>query len=189
MLPGILAAVGAVAAVLGIVVARRPSEFRVSRRTTIAAPAPVVFAQVNDFRKWSAWSPYEKRDPAMRKTYEGAPAGAGAVYAWSGNKEVGEGRTTITESRPNDLIRIRLEFEKPFKATSTAEFVFEPEGQRTAVTWSLTGRHNFMMKAMGLFMNMDRMIGSDFEKGLADMKAVAEGVAPAMTPPPAGDAA
>ena len=160
-----------------MVVARRPSEFRVSRTATITAPASVLFAQVNDFRKWAAWSPYEKRDPAMRKTYEGAPAGTGAVYAWSGNKEVGEGRTTITESRPNELIRIRLEFEKPFKATSTAEFAFKPEGDRTAVTWSLTGRHNFVMKAMCLFMNMDRMIGGDFEKGLADMKSLVEGVA------------
>ena len=101
----------------------------------------------------------------MRKTYEGAPAGVGAVYTWSGNKEVGEGRTTITESRPNDLIRIRLEFEKPFKATSTAEFTFKPEGDRTAVTWSLTGRNNFMMKAVGLFMNMDRMIGARLRAG------------------------
>ena len=174
MLTGVFAAIGAIVAGLGIVVARRPSEFRVSRTTTIAAPAPVVFAQVNDFQKWAAWSPYEKRDPAMRKTYEGAPTGIGAVYTWSGNKEVGEGRTTITESQPNELIRIRLEFEKPFKATSTAEFAFKPEGSRTAVTWSLTGRHNFMMKVMCLFMNMDRMIGGDFEQGLAQMKAVAE---------------
>jgi hypothetical protein len=175
MLTGMLAAIGAVAAVLGIVVARRPSEFRVSRTATIAAPAPVLFAEVNDFRNWAAWSPYEKRDPAMRKTYEGAPAGTGAVYTWSGNKEVGQGRTTITESRPSELIRIRLEFEKPFRATNTAEFAFKPEGQRTAVTWSLIGRSNFMMKAMGLFMNMDRMIGGDFEQGLAQLKSVAEG--------------
>jgi uncharacterized protein YndB with AHSA1/START domain len=174
MLTGILAATGAIVAGLGIVVARRPSEFRVSRTIAITAPAPLVFAQVNDFRKWAVWSPYEKRDPAMRKTYEGPSAGGGAVYTWSGNKEVGEGRTTITESQPNDLIRIRLEFEKPFKATSTAEFAFEPDGSRTAVTWSLTGRHNFMMKVMCLFMNMDRMIGGDFEQGLAQMKAVAE---------------
>jgi uncharacterized protein YndB with AHSA1/START domain len=174
MLTGVLAAVGAIVAVAGIVVARRPSDFRVSRTTTIAAPAPVVFAQVSDFRKWAAWSPYEKRDPAMRKTYEGAPAGTGAVYTWSGNKEVGEGRTTITESRPHELIRIRLEFLRPFKATSTAEFTFTPEGDRTAVTWSLTGRNSFMMKAIGLCMNMDRMIGGDFEQGLAQMKAVAE---------------
>jgi uncharacterized protein YndB with AHSA1/START domain len=177
MLTGILVTFGAIVAGSAVVVARRPSEFRVSRMATIAAPASVVFAQVNDFRKWAAWSPYEKRDPAMRKTYEGAPAGTGAVYAWSGNKEVGEGRSTITESRPNELIRMRLEFEKPFKATSTAEFAFKPEGDRTAVTWSLTGRHNFVMKAMCLFMNMDRMVGGDFEQGLADMKSLVEGAA------------
>jgi uncharacterized protein YndB with AHSA1/START domain len=174
MLAGLLVAAGVLVAGSLVAVASRPSAFRVARTATVDAPVPVVFAEVNDFHRWAAWSPYEKRDPAMRKSYEGAPAGTGAVYTWSGNKEVGEGRTTIVESRPNDLIRIRLEFEKPFKATSTAEFTFRPEGDRTAVTWSLTGRNSFPMKAVGLFMNMDRMIGRDFEQGLAQLKSVAE---------------
>jgi uncharacterized protein YndB with AHSA1/START domain len=174
MLAGLLVAAGVRVAGSLVAVASRPSEFRVARTATVDAPVPVVFAQVNDFHRWAAWSPYEKRDPAMRKSYEGASAGTGAVYTWSGNKEVGEGRTTIVESRPNDLIRIRLEFEKPFKATSTAEFTFRPEGDRTAVTWSLTGRNSFPTKAVGLFMNMDRMIGRDFEEGLAQLKSVAE---------------
>ncbi len=174
MLAKISIGLAVIVIVFVVVVALRPSQFRVERAATIAAPPPVVFAQVNDFRKWDAWSPYARRDPAMKKSFEGAPAGVGAVYTWSGNHEVGEGRTTIIESRPHDLIRITLEFVRPFAATNTAEFTFRPEGERTAVTWSLAGRNNFMGKAVGLFMNMDRMVGVDFEKGLARMKSVVE---------------
>ena len=174
MMLKILIGLAAIVVVLVVVIAMRPAEFRVERTATISAPAPVVFAQVNDFRQWEAWSPYAKRDPAMKKSFEGAPAGVGAIYTWSGNNEVGEGRTTIIESRPNELVRIKLEFVRPFAATSTAEFTFRPEGERTAVTWSLDGRNGFPAKAMGLVMNMDRMIGDDFEKGLAQMKAIAE---------------
>jgi hypothetical protein len=170
----ILIALVVIVAVLAVVVATRPSEFRVQRSTTISAPAPVVFAQVNDFHKWEAWSPYVKRDPAMKKTFEGAPSGVGAIYTWSGNNEVGEGRTTIIESRPSELIRVKLEFVRPFDATSIAEFTFKPEGERTAVTWSLNGHNNFIAKAMGLVVNLDRMIGGDFETGLAQMKSAAE---------------
>jgi hypothetical protein len=174
MILKILIALAAILIVLVVVIATRPTEFRVERTATMAAPAPVVFAQVNDFHKWEAWSPYVKRDPAMKKSFEGAPTGVGAIYTWSGNHEVGEGRTTIIESRPSELIRIKLEFVRPFTATSTAVFTFKPEGERTAVTWSLDGRNGFPAKAMGLVMNMDRMIGDDFEKGLAHMKAIAE---------------
>jgi len=174
MLTKILVALAVIGVVLVIVVATRPSEFRVARTATIAAPAPAVFAQVNDFRKWEAWNPWAKLDPAMKQTYEGAPAGIGAIYTWAGNHEVGEGRMTLTESSPNDLIRIRLEFLKPFKATNVGEFTFRPEGNQTAVTWSMTGQKNFMAKALHLFMNMDRMVGGQFEKGLAQMKSVVE---------------
>ncbi len=174
MLMKALIAVAAVVIVFVAIVAMQPSDFRVARTATIAAPAPAVFAQVNDYRNWKAWSPYEKLDPAMKKTYEGAAAGTGAVYTWAGNSQAGEGRATITESRPSELIRIRLEFLKPFAATNTAEFTFKPEGDRTAVTWSLTGTRNFMFKAVGLFMNMDRMVGGQFEEGLAQLKSVAE---------------
>jgi len=170
----ILVAVAVIVVVLVVVIATRPTEFRVERTATIAAPAPVVFAHVNDFHQWEAWSPYAKRDPAMKKSFEGAPAGVGAIYTWSGNHEVGEGRTTITESRPSELIRIKLEFVRPFAGTSTAEFAFKAEGERTAVTWSLDGRNSFIAKAMGLVMNMDRMIGDDFEKGLAQLRSIAE---------------
>ena len=119
-------------------------------------------------------APYAKRDPAMKKTYEGAPAGTGAIYTWAGNNEVGEGRLTIVESRPNELITIKLEFVRPFAATNTAEFTFKPEGDQTAVTWSLTGKNNLISKAIGLFMDVDKMVGGDFEKGLADLKSVKE---------------
>jgi len=174
MLIKILIAIALILIALVIVVAMQPSEFRVVRTATMSAPAPVVFAQVNDFHNWEAWSPWAKLDPAMKKTYEGAPAGTGATYTWAGNDQVGEGRTTITESRPSDLIKMKLEFVKPFAATNTVEFTFKPEGDQTAVTWSMAGKNNFMGKAVGLFMNMDKMVGGDFEKGLASLKAVTE---------------
>jgi uncharacterized protein YndB with AHSA1/START domain len=159
---------------LVVVIARRPSEFRIERTTVVAAPPAAVFAQVNDFHKWDAWNPWAKLDPAMKQSYEGASGGVGAVYIWAGNSQVGEGRMTLMESRPSDLIRIKMEFLKPFAGTSTAEFTFRPEGDQTVVTWSMEGRNNFMAKAIHLVMNMDRMIGGQFEKGLAQMKAVAE---------------
>ncbi|HEY3306483.1 MAG TPA: SRPBCC family protein [Candidatus Binatia bacterium] len=157
-----------------VVVALQPSEYRVARSATIAAPATVVFAQVNDFHNWDAWSPWAKIDPAMKKTHAGAPAGTGAIYTWAGNDQVGEGRMTLTESRPNELVRIKLEFLKPFASTADTEFTFKPQGNQTAVTWSMAGEKNFMAKAFGLFMNMDKMIGDDFEKGLRQMKSAAE---------------
>jgi uncharacterized protein YndB with AHSA1/START domain len=177
MLIKILIAVAIIVVVFVVIVALQPSEFRVARSATISAPPPAVFAQVNDFHKWEAWNPWGKIDPAMKQTYEGAPAGTGAVYTWAGSKEVGEGRMTITESRPNELIRIRLEFFKPFAATNTAEFTFKPESNQTALTWTMFGNNNFMAKAIHLFMNMDKMIGGQFEKGLASMKSVVEAMA------------
>lgn len=174
MLKKILIALAVIVAVFIGVVAMQPSDFRIARTATISAPASAVFAQVNDFHKWEAWSPYEKLDPAMKKTYEGAPVGIGAIYSWAGNSEVGEGRTTIIESRPDELIRIKLEFIKPFAVTNAAEFTFKPEGDQTAVTWSLTGKNNFISKAICLFMDMDKMVGGDFEQGLADLKTVVE---------------
>jgi hypothetical protein len=170
----ILLILALIVVVLVAVVARRPSEFRIERTTVIAAPAAAIFAQVNDFHRWGAWNPWGKLDPEMKQTYTGPPWGVGAAYAWTGNRHVGEGRMTITESRPNELIRVRLEFLKPFANTATAEFTFRPQGNDTAVTWSMTGTNNFMAKAFHLVMNMDRMIGGQFDKGLADMKAAVE---------------
>jgi hypothetical protein len=174
MLIKILIAVAVIVVVFIVVVAMQPSVFRVARSATMSAPAPAVFAQVNDFHKWEAWNPWGKIDPAMKQTYEGAPAGIGAIYTWVGNKNVGQGRMTLTESRSSDLIRIKLEFFKPFAGTNIAEFTFKPEGNQTAVTWSMTGKNNFMAKAIHLFMNMDKMIGGQFETGLAQMKSIVE---------------
>jgi hypothetical protein len=180
-MPYILIGVGAVVVALIAIVAAQPSTFRVARSTTIAAPAAAAFAQVNDFRRWTAWSPWEKLDPAMQRSYAGAASGTGAVYSWVGNKNVGEGRATIAESRPHELVKLKLEFLKPFKATNDVEFTFQPEGDGTLVTWAMEGRKNFMFKAMGLVMNMDAMCGKQFAAGLANLKAIAEGEpAPAL---------
>jgi hypothetical protein len=179
MLKIILIALVVVAIGFVLVVAMQPSEFRIVRSATISAPPPAVFAQVNDFHKWEAWSPWAKLDPAAKTTFEGPFAGTGATFKWAGNKEVGEGSMTITESRPSDLIRIRLEFLKPFAATNTAQFSFNPAGNQTVVTWSMEGKNNFIAKAVCLFMNMDKMVGGQFEKGLANMKGVVE-AAPAQ---------
>jgi hypothetical protein len=174
----VLIAVAVIVIGLLVFIAIQPSEYRVVRSATIAAPASTVFAQVNDFHNWEAWSPWAKIDPAMKQTYEGAPAGAGAVYTWSGNNQVGEGRMTITESQPSDLIRIKLDFFRPFAAVNDVEFTFKPDGNQTAVTWSMAGKKGFMIKAMSLFMSMDKMLGGQFEKGLAQMKSVAETASP-----------
>ena len=173
MLP-ILLAIAFVAIVFFIVIAGRPGEFTVTRTATMAAPPAIVFAQVNDFHKWQAWSPWAKMDPACKNSHDGAAAGVGAGFAWDGNKKVGAGRMTIIESAPNDLVRIKLEFLKPFEATNMAEFTFKPEGGQTAVTWSMTGKNKFFFKAFGLFVDCDKMIGGDFEKGLSALKAMAE---------------
>ena len=174
MLLKILIVLAIIVVVLLIIAALRPDNFRVERRITVSTPPAAAFAQVNDFHKWGAWNPWAKMDPAMKETYGGAESGVGASYSWSGNRDVGAGRMTVAEIRPVELIRIKLEFLKPFAATNTAEFTFKPNGNQTIVTWSMSGKCNFVCKMMGLFMNMDKMIGSQFEKGLADLKAAAE---------------
>src|SRR6266436_971230 len=163
--------------VLGVfaaIVAMRPSDFRVERSAVVSAPAPVVFAQVNDLHNWDAWSPWAKLDPAAKQTFDGPRAGTGATFAWAGNNQVGEGRMTITESRPNELVRFRLDFVKPLAGTNAAEFTFTPQGNQTAVRWTMTGRQNFITKTVCMFMSMDKMVGGQFEQGLAQMKSVAE---------------
>ena len=157
--------------VLAGYVATRPADFRIVRSRTVAASPEVVHAYVNDFHKWPEWSPWEKLDPAMKRDLSGAPAGTGAVYRWSGNSDVGEGQMTITDSRPPQSVTIRLEFLKPFAATSTAQFDFAPSGSGTNVTWTMNGHNNFMAKAFSAVMDMDKMIGADFEKGLAGLDA------------------
>lgn len=159
---------------LAVFIAMQPNDFKVSRTVTMTAPAADVFDHVNDLHNWEAWSPYDKRDPSMTKTYKGEPKGTGASYHWNGNSDVGEGTSTIIESRPNDLIRFRLDFERPFAGTNIAEFAFEPKGDQTAVTWSLLGQYNFITKGLCLVMDMDKMIGNDFEQGLNKLKEVVE---------------
>jgi len=170
----ILIALFGIVVVFVAIVATRPADFRVVRTATMAAPPSKVFAQVNDFHRWAAWNPFARLDPGIKEIYDGPPAGAGAVYTWAGNRQVGEGRMTITESRPSELVRIQLEFMKPFAGNSVAEFTFTPQADRTVVTWSMTGQNNFIAKAIHLVMNMDRMVGGKFEEGLADMKSVVE---------------
>lgn len=170
----ILIIIAVIVAVLVAFIATRPAEFRISRSGDISAPPAAVFPHVNDLGKWEAWSPWARLDPNAKSTFEGPAAGVGAVFGWAGNKDVGEGRMTILESRPDELVRIKLEFFKPFKATNTAEFTFKLEDGRTVVTWSMFGANNFMAKAINLVINCDRMVGVQFEKGLANLRAVAE---------------
>lgn len=158
-----------------VIVALQKSDFRVTRSATIAAPTEAVFVQVNDLHRWEAWSPWAKLDPTAKNTYEGPAAGVGAAFSWPGNRQVGEGRMTITESQPNDLIRMNLEFIKPIKTFNITEFTFKPEGNLTVVTWTMSGKNNFISKAIDLFMDCEKMVGGPFEKGLAQIKSIAEG--------------
>jgi hypothetical protein len=157
-----------------VFVAQRPSAFRVTRSASIAAPPQAVFGQVNDLHKWEAWSPWAKLDPAAKNGYAGPPEGAGATFTWSGNNKIGEGRMTISESRPYEFIKFKLEFVKPFKGNNTAEFTFKPEGNQTVVTWTMLGQNNFISKAMQVFVDCEKMVGGQFEKGFVEMKAITE---------------
>lgn len=170
----ILAVFGALLLAFLVYVALQSPEFKISRSATISAPPARVFAHVNDFHRWEDWSPWAKLDPDAKADFAGPSEGAGAQFSWAGNNKVGEGTMTIVESRPNEVIRIRLEFLKPFPATNQAEFTFSPEGEGTRVTWTMTGTNNFIARIFCTVMRMDRMVGRDFEKGLASMKAIVE---------------
>jgi len=174
MLIKILIGIAALIAVVLIAAAFQPTAFTVSRSTLISAPPSAIFPEVNDLHRWAAWSPYEKLDPGMQRTFEGAPAGVGAVYAWAGNSQAGSGKMTITDSRPGELIGIKLEFFKPMAGVAQATFGFQPESGQTRVTWAMTGTNNYVGKIFCLFMNMDKMVGGQFEEGLAALKANAE---------------
>lgn len=152
----------------------RPDTFRVERAASINAPPEKIFPLINDFHAWSAWSPFEKKDPAMKRTFGGAPSGKGAVYAWEGNKEIGKGSMEITESSPPSRLTIKLDFVKPFEAHNVVDFTLAPQGNATNVAWSIHGPSPFISKVIGLFCNMDKMIGKDFESGLANLRVVAE---------------
>ena len=155
--------------------ATRPDTYHVERATKIEAPAPVVFAQLEDFKAWPAWSPWDKLDPAMKKMYDGPPSGVGSSYSWQGNDKVGKGKVTITESQPPTRIGYRLEFMEPFSAVATTSFMLKPEGDKgVGITWAMDGTNNLIGKVFGIFMNMDQSIGGDFEKGLAALKTTSE---------------
>lgn len=171
---GILALILVVVIVFCAVVAMQHEDFKVTRSAIFNASPDKVFEQVNDFHKWDAWSPWAKLDPTMKTTYSGAASGVGSSYSWVGNDQVGEGKMVITASHPNEHIAIDLEFIKPFAAKNVTEFMFKPDGDNTNVTWDMTGKNNFMGKGFNLVMNMDKMVGGDFEKGLAQMKTVVE---------------
>ncbi|WP_437811113.1 SRPBCC family protein [Sorangium sp. So ce1078] len=172
---------GLLAAVLlfVIVVMTRPSRFRVERSATMAAPAEAVYAQVADFHAWQGWSPWDRLDPSLKRTYGGPASGTGASYAWSGNDDVGEGKMTITDAQQPSNVTIRVEFIKPLEATNTTTFTLVPAPGGTKVTWAMEGENTFIGKAFGVLMDMDKMIGADFEKGLGAMKQIVESKAAA----------
>lgn len=177
MLPTLAVIGGILVLVIFIVVvlaARKPDTFRIERTTTIHVPPEKVFALINDFHAWGGWSPWEKLDPNLRRTYSGPANGTGAVYEWLGNKKVGQGRMEIKDQSPPNRVTIQLDFLKPFETRNTAEFTLTPADGGTRVNWAMVGRLPFLFKVMTLFTSMDAMVGKDFEAGLANMKALAE---------------
>ena len=176
-----LKALSVLAAIVVIVVAgvliyaaTRPDSFRVERTATIKAPPDKIYAEIANLHGWSAWSPYEQKDPDMKRVFSGAESGRGAIYAWHGNKDVGQGRMEIVEATPPSKIAIKLDFIKPFEGHNMAEFTLAPAGDSTTVTWAMYGPSPYVAKVMGTFFDLDKMIGDDFEAGLAALKTVAE---------------
>jgi uncharacterized protein YndB with AHSA1/START domain len=151
-----------------------PDTYTVERTKTVNAPADKVYAQIVDFHNWRNWSPWDDLDPDMQRSYSGPDAGVGAEYSWSGNRKAGEGRMEITDAVEPSSVQIALEFLKPFKSSSTTTFNLKPQGKATEVTWTMTGPKTLMTRVMGVFKSMDKMIGPDFEKGLAQLKGTAE---------------
>jgi hypothetical protein len=177
MLKSIAVVAGVVVVAIAIFLAyasTKPNIFRIERTTSIKAPPAVIFAYFNDFHRWGAWSPYEHRDPDMKRTYSGPESGVGSIYEWSGDRNIGSGRIEILEATPPSKIVIKLDFLTPFEAHNTGEFTMVPKGDATEVTWAMYGPATLMSKVMSTIINMDRMVGGDFETGLANLKAAAE---------------
>lgn len=168
-----IAVVVIVVGILGLA-ATKPDTFAVTRSITIKAPPEKIVPLVNDFHNWPSWSPWERLDPNMQRTFSGPASGTGAVYAWKGNDDVGQGRMEITSQSLPSKVNIKLDFIEPFPMSSVTEFTFAPQGENTTVTWNMSGPMPFISKLMTVFMSMDAMVGKDFEKGLANMKAAAE---------------
>lgn len=154
--------------------ATRPDTFHIERTATIKAPPDKIFPMINNFHSWAAWSPYESLDPAMKKSFSGADSGQGAVYEWEGNSRAGKGRTEIVESVPTSKVRIKLDMIKPIEGHNDVEFKLQPNGDTTNVTWGMSGHSSLLVKTVGIFMNMDKAVGDEFEKGLSNLKTIAE---------------
>lgn len=174
MLKKVLQGLGALIVAFIGVVATQPGAYKVTRTASIAAPPEAVFNLINDFHQWEGWSPWAKLDPSMKTTYSGPASGIGAKYHWLGNDQVGEGRMTILSSDPASTVKINLEFIKPFESESVTTFTLSPDGAGTRVEWAMEGQSNFLTKAFTLFSSMDSTVGPDFERGLAQMKQLAE---------------
>lgn len=170
----IMTGLAAFITVLAVIIALQPSHFSVTRSLAMNAPASEIFAEVNDFRRWKNWSPWAKLDPDAIHEFSGEPAGEGAVMAWDGNHDVGKGSMTIVESQEPGLVRLRLDFLKPMKATNETIFQFQEQGDQTLVTWTMSGENHFIAKAINLVIDCDTMIGGYFEKGLTSLKSVVE---------------
>lgn len=184
LIVAVVLAIG-VATVL-VLAAGKPDTFQIQRSASIKAPPDKIFALIEDFRNWAAWSPYEKKDPAMRRTFSGPAKGAGAVYAFEGNSQVGAGRLEMTETVPSSKLALTLDMIKPMQAHNLITFTLAPQGDTTNVTWAMQGQTPFVGKIFHVIFNMDRMVGGDFEKGLADLKAAAEGARAAELGAPHG---
>jgi uncharacterized protein YndB with AHSA1/START domain len=163
----------AVAAVL-IFATTKPDTFHIERTASIQAPPDKIFPLIEDYHKWTSWSPFENKDPAMKRTYSGAESGKGAIYAWDGNKDIGRGEMVMTDVTPPSHLVIAMHFMEPFDSRSTAEFSLQPKGDSTDVTWAMHGPSPYMSKVIGIFFNMDTMIGKEFETGLTNLKTIAE---------------
>ncbi|HEX5004394.1 MAG TPA: SRPBCC family protein [Gemmatimonadales bacterium] len=174
MLKKILLGIAILVAAILVLALAKPDRFEVQRAIRIGAASDSIFPYLDDFHNWGQWSPWEKLDPAMSRTFSGPASGVGAEYAWTGNKDVGRGRMEIMESVPSSRLLIALDFLEPFESHNTAEFVLAPAGDSTDVTWTMRGPNLFIGKVMSVFVSMDKLVGSDFESGLANLKAAAE---------------
>jgi hypothetical protein len=175
-----LAGIAGMIVILLIVAAFRPAEFRVERSAVLSASPAALFPHVNDHHKFAVWNPFMRLDPNVRNTFSGPDSGVGSVCSWEGNRDIGAGSCTIVESKPNEMVRMRMDWKRPMEGTSTVDFTFKPDGDKTVVTWAMYGRNNFMGKVMSLFMDCEKICGPQFEKGLAGLGAVAA-APPALT--------
>lgn len=174
MLQNFLLVLALLVVVVFILAVLKPATFQVERSAEIKAPAEKLYALINDFSQWQAWSPWEKLDPAMQRRFSGARSGVGAVYEWEGNSKAGQGRMEITESVPSSRVALQLEFIKPFPGKHAVTFTLTPNGERTSVSWAMAGPRPFPMRIFGVFFNIDKMIGKDYATGLANLKRVTE---------------